>query len=160
MLGGGNMAEINIKKTMKHDRINIENRKTRIELQFKDSLTFVTGDSGTGKTYTFNRLQVASTIEKEYEDMVFYTTNGRVDVEKMAKIENDIKSNKNKFVIIDHADIILNKGAREFIGKDINNQYLIFGRNTDDLCYYPEQIVKIVTMQKDKPVIVFNWNNE
>jgi hypothetical protein len=146
-----------ITKTVVFKELNFENRKTKWFLEFRDSITFVTGDSGTGKTYTFDMLKALSLANAEYENISFYTINGRMTSERMLRIEKDILEERNKLIVIDHADLILSERAREFIGTDLNNQYLIFGRNPEDICCYPNQIVRLEKTQTDKTEIRFNW---
>jgi hypothetical protein len=146
-----------IAKTVVFKKLNFENRKTRWFLEFKDSITFVTGDSGTGKTYTFDMLKSFSTANAEYANISFYTINGRMTPENMLKVEKDIMEESNKLIVIDHADIILSEKAREFIGTDLNNQYLIFGRNPEDICCYPNQIAVLEKTQTDKSEIRLKW---
>ena len=44
-----------------------------------------------------------------------------------------LRTTKNKLIVIDNADILLNDEARKYISLDDNNQYLIIGRNPKNL---------------------------
>lgn len=56
----------------------------------------------------------------------------------------ELKRFNDKCVIIDNADVMIDKESREYIGLDLNNQYIIIGRHNDELAITPNQIARLV----------------
>lgn len=95
------------------------------ELQFKDKLTLINGNSGIGKTMLFKAIERDTLIKKtnilclNFDDI----TSGNV--------KHTLNSAKNKVIVIDNADIALNMAQRAQISMDTSNQYIIFTHSTD-----------------------------
>lgn len=133
--------------------LKFESRKFKWELEFRDSITIVMGDSGTGKTYLFNMLEKLSRTG-EMSGLVCYTFNSSKINERSKEVEREIKNLKGKLIVIDHSDLLLNKNTRRFIGADIHNQYLLLGRSINDIANYPDQMVEL-DCQNNR--VKFNW---
>lgn len=96
------------------------------ELKFKDLKTIVNGDSATGKT-------LLCSIIRSYMDDMNDDLNKVYDTSNIVLLDKNnmqyIKNMKDKLIIIDRADIILDKDTVEAINIDWGiNKYLIFSR--------------------------------
>lgn len=92
------------------------------KLKFRDNLTLIDGDSGIGKTMLFKQIRNDALVNKP-NIVCINKDNGTA-------IDNILKSNKNKVIVIDNAEIILNMRNRLFVSLDKNNQYIIFTHTT------------------------------
>jgi len=80
------------------------------------------GDSGTGKTLFFKIMQSQA---RNNRDIIC------INADSMwADINSVISTSKNKLIIMDNADIILNAESKYRILTNKQNQYIILGRNT------------------------------
>lgn len=99
-----------------------------IELELRDQIVLIEGDSGTGKTLIFKVFKDQSILD-----------NNIVCINKA--LLRDTKKNfitlvsklRGKIILVDNADIILTSEARKHIMFDEYNQYVILGRNSDGL---------------------------
>lgn len=96
-----------------------------VNLEIYDRVTVITGDSGSGRTFLFNKLQTMEAI-KEQSKLFFINYKNRKDIEKL-------KSLHDKIIFIDNADIVLSDDDRRRIRQDTKNIYILFGRNFDGL---------------------------
>lgn len=97
---------------------------TRVILKADSRIILVGGDSGTGKTFLYNSLQ------GEINGMHIC----RVDVDSSEKMFNFIAdTERDSLIMVDRADIWLTDTMKQVIAADINNTYLVFGRNPDNL---------------------------
>lgn len=111
-----------------------------VDLQFDCNLTFVSDDSGTGKTFLWNIMD-----KERLEDVRIVTLNYLSDSRSLA----DLKKVSGKLVVIDNADLILNTELRIFIATDDKNQYLVFGRDTDNFLLTTDNVKKIIFVKDD-----------
>ena len=99
-----------------------------------NGLTYLSGDSSTGKTLLVSALKAYCALY-----------NIPLTVLDFASASSDIlallKSQKNSFIVVDNADILLGEEERDYISTDSNNQYLIIGRNPEGL-YITNYIAK------------------
>lgn len=114
---------------MKPDRIiyksiEFSSMNLAYNLTFKNYFTLIVGDSGTGKTFLFNRLRDLKQIHL-YDKLRLYNAESE-DFES-------IYDCKNSFIVIDNFDILVSDELRNFLQLDKTNQFLVFGRNTDGL---------------------------
>lgn len=94
-------------------------------LEFADRITLVRGDSATGKTYLYQMLEDLKLLEEYKAIKLFnYKTEG---------FHDNLKKCRDKFIVIDNADLLLNNEDRRFINFDCSNQYMLFARNCDGL---------------------------
>lgn len=56
---------------------------------------------------------------------------------------------KNKMILIDNADILLDDETRKFISLDENNQYLIIGRNPKNLFTTKDNLFELVSNKNE-----------
>lgn len=100
-----------------------------IEVELKDRLTIIKGDSGTGKSLLYKLIK-----ERANKKVITIDADkalvGNGDKTAYEIVMGLLKGNSGHLVVIDNADIILNKQLREYIAKDVKNQYIIFGRST------------------------------
>lgn len=94
-------------------------------LEFSDRITLVRGDSATGKTYLYNMLEDLRLLE-EYQAIKLFNY-------KSEEFHENLKKCRNRFVVVDNADLILDNEDRRFINFDSSNQYMLFARNCDGL---------------------------
>lgn len=94
-------------------------------LSFVDRITLVRGDSATGKTYLYQMLEDLK-MTKEYQRLKLFNY-------KSEEFHGNLKKCKDKFVVIDNADMLLDDADRNFINFDSSNQYMLFARNCDGL---------------------------
>lgn len=93
------------------------------KLSFNDNHTFLSGDSGTGKSFMWNFLSDLKTIPKYSFIRTFNYKDVGLDLEQI------IMCDKRKFFVIDNADILLSDSLRDYISFNYTNQYLIIGRD-------------------------------
>ncbi len=94
-------------------------------LQFTSRITLVRGDSATGKTYLYQMLEDVKQL-KEYHNIKLF--NYKSDDFHMA-----LQACRDKFIVIDNADTLLEEADKKFINFEKSNQYLLFLRNCDGL---------------------------
>ena len=95
------------------------------KLDFTSRITLVRGDSATGKTYLYSMLEDVRQLEM-YRDIKLFNY-------KSEDFHESLKACRNKFIVIDNADTILNEDDRRFINFEKSNQYLLFLRNCDGI---------------------------
>lgn len=95
------------------------------KLDFNSRITLVRGDSATGKTYLYQILEDVKQLEKYRAIRLFNY--------KSDDFHDSLKICRNKFIVIDNADTILDEEDRKFINFEKSNQYLLFLRNCDGL---------------------------
>lgn len=115
---------------MIYESINLSGYGKKINLRFYSRVTLLVGDSGIGKTLLYQMLSTISTSDKfKY---IFYINADTIERYGINLLKT-LKSKKNTFIIIDNADLILDREEREFILTNFVNQYLIIGKNRDGL---------------------------
>lgn len=95
------------------------------DLLFDDRITLVGGDSGTGKTVIYEMLEDLRLTEQYKKIKLF---NYRSD-----NLLETLKQCRNKLIVIDNADILVDDDIRRFINFECSNQYMLFSRNCDGL---------------------------
>ncbi len=94
-------------------------------LSFADRITLVRGDSATGKTYLYQMLEDLK-MTKEYRKIKLFNY-------KSEEFHKDLKKCRDKFIVVDNADLLLDDADRSFINFEPSNQYMLFARNCDGL---------------------------
>ena len=92
-----------------------------VDFTFKNNITILMGDSGTGKTATFSFVRECIAVNPKIVCLNY------LDYQK--DIKDVISKTEGKLIVIDNADILLNNDTRKYISLDDKNQYLIIGRN-------------------------------
>lgn len=94
-------------------------------LEFIDRITLVRGDSATGKTYLYQMLEDLR-LTKEYQAIKLFNY-------KTEEFHDNLRKCRNRFIVIDNGDLLLDDEDKRFINFDFNNQYMLFARNCDGL---------------------------
>ena len=108
-----------------------------IDFQFKNNITILMGDSGTGKSAAFSFIKECMAINPKIVCLNY------LDYQK--DILETIKNVKGKLIVIDNADILLGDETRKYISLDGENQYLIIGRNPKNLFTTKENLFELVS---------------
>ena len=124
-----------MKMILEHYTNRVGNK--RFNLNFRDRLTVIMGDSATGKTLLYLKLASESAFR---DDIVCFNFTAKVD------ILHEVKKRKNTLFVFDNADIILTPEIKRYIQDDESNQYILFGRDTDDLRLAAVNIAELVVI--------------
>lgn len=108
-----------------------------VDFTFKNNITILMGDSGTGKTASFSFIRECMAINPK----IFYLN--YLDYQK--DIKDVISKTEGKLIVIDNADILLDDDTRKYISLDDKNQYLIIGRNPKNLFATKENLFELVS---------------
>lgn len=119
-------------KQLVYERLTIDTKRVNIDLKFQSRLTIVYDKSGMGKSFIANIILDHAKNNVTFKNISYI--NSDYDIAGNI-ILNSLKSAKSRFIIIDRADILLDKDTRNFILFDANNQYMLYGRGLDDLVY-------------------------
>jgi hypothetical protein len=141
-------------KKLIYDKIEINTKRVSINLVFYNRLTVVIDKSATGKSLIANTLVDYSKNHESYRNISYidasHDNTGH-------SILDSLKMTNNRFIIIDRADILLDKETRDYIFFDQQNQYLIFGRGLDELICSSNQIVTVHREITTKPTLSFDY---
>lgn len=110
---------------MIYDEIKFKADPFLYDLKFDDRITLVGGDSGTGKTVLYGVLEDLKLTE-DYNAIKLFNY-------KTDDFFERLRQCKNKFIVIDNADILMDDETRRFINFEFSNQYMLFLRNCDGL---------------------------
>lgn len=108
-----------------------------VDFMFKNNITILMGDSGTGKTASFSFIRECMAINPKIFCLNY------LDYQK--DIKDMISKTEGKLIVIDNADILLDDDTRKYISLDDKNQYLIIGRNPKNLFATKENLVELVS---------------
>ena len=106
-----------------------------VDFTFKNNITILMGDSGTGKTAAFSFIQECMAINPDILCLNY------LDYQK--NIKDILEASQGKLVVIDNADILLDDDTRKYISVDDKNQYLIIGRNPKNLFATKENLYEL-----------------
>ena len=112
-----------------------------VDFVIDSNVTFITGNSGTGKSAAFSFLEELSAEDKRIR-CINYIDHNR-------EYRNQIKRSKGKLFVIDNADILLDDKLRQYIALDSQNQYIIIGRNPTGLMLEADEINELVSEKND-----------
>ena len=101
-----------------------------VDFTFKNNITILMGDSGTGKTAAFSFIQECMAINSKILCLNY------LDYQK--NIQEIIRDAEGKLIVIDNADY-----TRKYISLDDKNQYLIIGRNPRNLFATRENLYEL-----------------
>lgn len=108
-----------------------------VDFTFKNNITILMGDSGTGKTASFSFIRECMAINPKIFCLNY------LDYQK--DIKDVISKTEGKLIVIDNADILLDDDTRKYISLDDKNQYLIIGRNPKNLFATKENLFELVS---------------
>ena len=106
-----------------------------VDFVFKNNITILMGDSGTGKTAAFSFIRECMAVNPKI--MCFNYLDYQKDIKEL------ISKNEGKLIVIDNADILLDDETRKYISLDDRNQYLIIGRNPKNLFATKENLYEL-----------------
>ena len=118
----------------------------KIDFEFDNNITILMGESGTGKTASYSFIA----DEMALDDRIV-CFNYR-DIQK--NIKEELLKLNGKFVVIDNIDIILDEEARKYISTDLNNQYLLIGRDPRNLFATSDNYYELIS-EKEGELTVF-----
>ena len=107
------------------ENINTTHTSFKVDFHLDANITFIKGDSGVGKSAVFSFLEEMATEDSRIKCFNY------LDVKK--KYRTSIRNFKEKLLVIDNADLLLDDKMREYIASDVKNQYIIIGRNPKGL---------------------------
>lgn len=117
-----------------------------VDFKFTNNITILTGNSGTGKTASFSFIKECMAVNPNIVCLNY------LDYQK--NILNILKEMEKKLVVIDNADILLDDKTRKYIALDDKNQYLIIGRNPENLFATKENLFELVTEKSGEQTIM------
>ena len=123
------------------DKIQTRHTNYVVDLQLDSNVTFVSGDSGTGKSAVYSFLYEYSSEDSRLRCFNY------VDHNKDYK--DTIKNTKGRLFVIDNADLLLDDDMRQHIALDTENQYIIIGRNPSELMLSQDEILELDSESKD-----------
>ena len=107
--------------------LSVDTGLVKYELDLREPIVIIGGDSGVGKTYLLHQIKDEQTAELDsYRNNIIC-----IDYSRKNDVINDLNKANNQLIIIDNADIILpNAGIYSGLRfkEDNKNQYLIFSR--------------------------------
>lgn len=123
------------------DHIKTRHTSFEVDLHLENNITFICGDSGTGRTVLFSILEEYSTEDKRIKCFNYLDKNG--------SYKSSIKKSKGKLFVIDNADILLDDKTRSYIALDGKNQYIIIGRNPTGLQLCIDEVSEMCSKRSD-----------
>jgi predicted ATP-binding protein involved in virulence len=122
------------------DNFSTVHTSFKINFEFTNNITILTGDTGTGKTASFCFIQECMAINPKIIcfNYIDYKNN----------MLESIKNIDGKLIVIDNADILLDDETRKYISLDDKNQYLIIGRNPKNLFATKENLFELVNSKE------------
>ncbi|MDE6607023.1 MAG: ABC transporter ATP-binding protein [Lachnospiraceae bacterium] len=108
-----------------------------VDFIFKNNITILMGDSGTGKTAAFSFIRECMAVNPKILCLNY------LDYQK--DIKDVISKTEGKLIVIDNADILLDDDTRKYISLDGRNQYLIIGRNPKNLFTTKENLFELIS---------------
>ncbi len=132
-------------KPIIHERIIVRHTNYIVDLRLDSNVTFITGNSGVGKSAIYSFMQEYSSENKEVRCYNYLDNN--------KSYKNAIKKSKKKLFIIDNADILLDNDMRRYIALDTENQYIIIGRNPAGLLLSQDEIYELDSKKEDEYIV-------
>lgn len=109
-------------------------------IQLKGKKTIVGGETATGKTLLVNSIKML--IDNKNIGMTDYIANNVFEV--TSDNLDKLSKQKDKLIVIDRADIILDKDTIKIINEDDYNTYLIFARAPIGIYLSPNYFANLV----------------
>ena len=106
-----------------------------LDFKFKNNITILMGDSGTGKTAAFSFIRECMAINSKILCLNY--------LDYQRNIKDIVSQAEDKLIVIDNADILLDDDTRKYISLDDKNQYLIIGRNPKNLFTTKENLYEL-----------------
>ena len=106
---------------------------------FSTNITFLTGDSGLGKSAVFSFFE--EDAAKNPNLLCFNYLDWKKD------IFSQIIQAEGKLIVVDNADLLLSDELRKHIALDIRNQYLLIGRDPRNMYATRDNIFELVSLK-------------
>lgn len=103
--------------------LKIRGYSVDFDLEFKNSVLFIDGKSGSGRAYLFKTLKDYVRVHDINNIILIDAAKIHVD-----NLRFNLENTSGKLIVIDNSDH-LDAEMRAIIDMDLNNQYLIFDRN-------------------------------
>lgn len=123
------------------ERIQTTHTSYTVDFIIEANVTFIVGDSGTGKSAVFSFLQEMAAEDKRIKCYNY--------LDKKTGYKSAIKNSKDKLFVIDNADILLDDSLRWHIATDGKNQYIIIGRNPTGLMLNQDDMMELSSTTVD-----------
>ncbi len=117
-----------------------------LDFEFKNNITILMGDSGTGKTASFSFIKECMALNPNIVCLNY------LDYQK--NIGDIIRNIEKKLIVVDNADILLDDDTRKYIALDDKNQYLIIGRNPKNLFATKENLFELVSEKQGEQTVL------
>lgn len=108
-----------------------------VNFTFKNNITILMGDSGTGKTAVFSFIKECMAMNPRILCLDYF------DYQK--NIKEILCKTNGKLIVVDNADILLDDDTRKYVSQDDENQYLLIGRNPKNLFATKENLFELVS---------------
>lgn len=115
------------------DKLHAVHTSYIVDFSLSNNIVLVMGDSGTGKSVVFTILQEAASNDDRIIPISYLNKD----------IENQIRSQSGKIIVVDNADVVLTDELRKYITFDSRNQYIIIGRNPRNLMITTENLFEL-----------------
>ncbi len=115
--------------------INTTHTSYDVDLLLDNNITFIVGESGTGKSVVFSFIREMTTENRNLRCLNY--------LDKNKNYKNAIKRSRGKLFVIDNADMLLDNKMRHYIAMDTANQYVIIGRNPEGLMLNQDEIYEL-----------------
>lgn len=137
-----------------HKVLNVKSGEHDINLELRSNYTVICGDSATGKSFLYYKLQNADNTDNIV--LIDYkTVKGNANYDIMVKA---IKESKNKFIVIDQVDDIQDKNDEMMLAINTdkgNNSFILIGRNP--AVTYNVSDLSSVIVSKDKITLEYEF---
>ncbi len=117
------------------DQIQTKHTSFEVNFRLEYNITFISGDSGTGKSAVYSFLEELAAERKNFRCFNY--------LDKTKNYKNTIKKSKGKLFVIDNADLLLDDTMRSYIAFDGQNQYILIGRNPTGLQLTQDEIYEL-----------------
>lgn len=122
-------------KPVLFEKIKTVHTSYEVDFTLENNITFICGDSGTGKSAVFSFMQEMASEDKRIKCFNY--------LDNKKNYKTSIKQSKDKLFIIDNADLLLDDIMRSNIALDGNNQYIIIGRNPSGLMLSQDEFYEL-----------------
>lgn len=127
-------------KVMKH--FSTIHTSFAIDFKFTNNITILTGLSAVGKTAAYSFIRECMAVNPKIVCLNY------LDYQK--NVKEILMQTKDRLIVIDNADILLDDETRKYISLDGDNQYLIIGRNPKNLFTTKDNLFELVSKTTDE----------
>ena len=114
------------------DHIHTRHTSFEVDFHLENNVTFISGDSGTGKSAVFSFLKELAAEDNRIKCFNYLDQN--------KNYKSAIKQSKGKLFVIDNADILLDDSVRSYIALDGDNQYISSSVRSSPVGFLPMMI--------------------